>query len=818
MRRIVIIASLTAISFSGHPQSNLSQSLGSFTSLEREPNGVLVHTDFGTLRMTVYAPNIVRVRASQDGRFDDFTYAVVQDPSGAKFSVDDGASEIILHTDSIDVRMSKNPVRIGFYTKAGAVINQDEPAFGIAWIGSETTCYKHLQPDEKFIGLGEKTGGLNRFGNAYVNWNKDYFGYPADGDPLYQTTPFYIGIHDHLNYGIFFDNSYKSTFNFGASNNRLSSFSAVDGEMNYYFIYHKQVKDIITSYTWLTGRMEMPPLWSLGFQQCRYSYYPDTEVLRIARTFREKSIPADAIYLDIHYMDAYKIFTWNSDRFPHPKQMLDELKGMGFHTVVIVDPGIKVEKGYTAYEQGVKDSVFLTYPDHTYYTGQVWPGWCHFPDFTSTKGRTWWGQSFKGYVEDGIEGFWNDMNEPATWGQMVPDLVQFSFEGNKGTIRRGHNIYGLEMARSTFEGTRSLMNGERPFILTRAGYSGIQRYSAVWTGDNVSTDDHMLAGVRLVNSMGLSGISYTGMDIAGFTGGASPQLYSRWVSLGTFTPLFRAHSMINSRSGEPWAFGEEAEEIARNYINLRYRLIPYLYSAMYQSHTDGTPVNRSLAINYTYDEMIYGGMYQNEFLFGPGILVAPSESYRELTHVYLPKGKWYDLYNDKTYAGSGEYIVPSPVDRLPVFVRESAIIPMESVVQNLGQAPSDTLSLHVYAGMERNSFQYYEDDGITYKYNEGTSYRRNIVYDPAGRSITLDKPMGSYVSKFRHIEIILHGFGQLGETITVSGKKQKVMAGQSNLMQPLSHFDPIGQGGTGESSPVKTFVTPNASETVTVRW
>ncbi len=207
--------------------------------------------------------------------------------------------------------------------------------------------------------------------------------------------------------------------------------------MNYYFIYDYSVAEIIKQYTHLTGRMEMPPLWSIGYQQCRYSYYPDKEVLTLAKTFREKDIPADVIVLDIHYMESYKIFTWSKRDFPNPHELLVELKALGFNVVVICDPGIKVEEGYQAYEDGVKEQIFIKYPDGTNYTGQVWPGWCHFPDFTNPKTRQWWKEQFKDYINVGVTGFWNDMNEIATWGNMLPENMEMDFEGNKTSMRRG---------------------------------------------------------------------------------------------------------------------------------------------------------------------------------------------------------------------------------------------------------------------------------------------------------------------------------------------------------------------------------------------
>jgi alpha-glucosidase len=284
------------------------------------------------------------------------------------------------------------------------------------------------------------------------------------------------------------------------------------------------------------------------------------------------------IVLDIHYMEQYKIFTWSKRDFPDPKGMIKKLKELGFEVVVMCDPGIKVEEGYKTYDEGVRNQVFIKYPDGTDYMGQVWPGMVSLPDFTNPVAREWWKEQFKEYIELGVEGFWNDMNEIATWGHMLPENIEMSFEGNKASMRKGRNIYGSQMARSTYEGTKALLNGKRPFNLTRSAYSGIQRYSAVWTGDNVSYDEHMMLGVRMVSSMGLGGIAFAGYDVGGFVGDATRKLFARWISIGAFSPFFRGHSMINSRDAEPWAYGEEVEQISRNYIKFRYQLLPYIYS------------------------------------------------------------------------------------------------------------------------------------------------------------------------------------------------------------------------------------------------
>ena len=366
-----------------------NQSLDGFVSLSRTDYGVTLHTQHAVAEVLVYSANVIRIKIYKKNQaVEQFSYAVVATPSGKDFNLFEDEHSLILRTNALELRIQKQPLRFAFYSPDGVLINEDEPAFGTSWIGHEVATYKTLHEKERFIGLGEKTGNLDRRGSAYTNWNTDNFAYPVDDDPIYLSTPFYIGIKDHvIPYGIFFDNSHKTVFNFGASNDRFSYFSAEDGVMDYYFIHHNSVHEIVASYTWLTGRMPLPPKWSLGYQQCRYSYYPDFEVLNAAKTFREKEIPADVIYLDIHYMNGYRLFTWHPERFPNPKKLSDELHKLGFHLVVILDPGIKREQNYPAYEEGIEQDLFVKYPDGVPYSGQVWPGWSCFPDFTKPEAR-----------------------------------------------------------------------------------------------------------------------------------------------------------------------------------------------------------------------------------------------------------------------------------------------------------------------------------------------------------------------------------------------------------------------------------------------
>jgi alpha-glucosidase len=798
-------------------KSVMNQSVGNLLSCQQTENGLTGQTPEGIFRLQFYSPEIVRVTFTREAEFEDFSYSVTGKPLPVKLTVDDHAEMLVLKSASLQVQVSKNPVRISFLTLQGEVINQDDSQ-GTSWIGEQVTTYKKLQDDERFIGLGEKNGPLDRKGQGYINWNTDAYAYTNITDPLYCSMPFYIGIHHLQIYGIYLDNTHKTFFNFGASNDRFSSFAADCGEMNYYFIYGPSVSEIIRSYTYLTGRMEMPPRWSLGYQQCRYSYYPDKEVLSVARTFREKDIPADTIVLDIHYMENYKIFTWQKKDFPDPGGLMKNLHKMGFHVVVMCDPGIKVEGGYHAYEDGMAQDVFMRYPDGTNYTGMVWPGWCHFPDFTNPKTRLWWKEKLKMYVDLKIEGFWNDMNEIATWGNMLPESVEMDFEGNKATLRRGRNIYGFQMARSTYEGTKSLMEGKRPFNLTRSAFSGIQRYAAVWTGDNVAYDEHMLMGVRLVNSLGLTGVAFCGYDIGGFVGNTDEKLFARWLTIGAFSPFFRGHTMINTRDSEPWTFGERVEEISRNYIKLRYRLMPYLYSLFYDASTTGMPVNRALAIDYPFDHHIYDQRFHNQYTFGPALLIAPVESNKDLVKIYLPDGNWFEYFTDQPLQGNQTIVADCPLDRLPVYVKGSSIIPMRQQAGNTANDHGDMLELHLYAGEQDNSFVYYEDDGETYAYQEGEYHKRKLEFFPSLSQFILRKAEGSRASVYSTITVFFHGFADI-HSIKTNGLAQYKQARQYRFIDTLANYDPIKPMPEGPSVQHLQYISfPYDHAELVIQW
>ena len=451
-----------------------------------------------------------------------------------------------------------------------------------------------------------------------------------------------------------------------------------------------------------------------------------------------------------------------------------------------------MEKGYAPYDSGIENGVFVQYPDGVNFTAEVWPGECHFPDFTSANVREWWAGLVEFYTDFGIEGFWNDMNEPAAWGQHIPDLIEFDFEGNTATHKQARNVYGMNMARATRQGAEMELDGKRPFLLTRAGFAGIQRHAAVWTGDNVASDEHMLAGIRLVTSLGLSGVPFAGYDVGGFAGEASPALFARWISIAAFSPFFRCHSMVNSRDAEPWAFGEEVEEIARNYINLRYRLLPYIYSCMHESSQSGMPLQRSLAFDFPFDENVFDPNFQNQYMFGSSLLVCPVESTKSITKVYLPKGEWCDFHNDKKHAGNQIIYVDCPKERLPVFVKAGAIVSVQPVVQNTSENAGETLELHVWAGAD-GELEYYEDDGVTDPQLQDGCCKRLIQYDSKKEVLSLKELGERETSKFKMIKILLHGSKLPPEKVE-----------PYTWLDPISKFDP--QGGVAPRVSCDVFV------------
>jgi len=541
------------------------------------------------------------------------------------------------------------------------------------------------------------------------------------------------------------------------------------GDLDYYIIYGPHPEQILRTYTELTGRMPMPPRWALGYHQCRWSYESETVVRQLAREFRDRRIPCDVIHLDIDYMRGYRVFTWSPKRFPDPAKLVSDLAGAGFKTVTIIDPGVKYEPeaDYHVFDQGAHD-FFVRKADGQLFHGYVWPDKAVFPDFLRPDVRAWWGDLHKSLTNIGVAGIWNDMNEPAIDERPFGDpgsKIWFPLDAPQGpadertTHIEAHNLYGLTMAQASCEGLERLRPTERSFILTRSGYAGVQRWSSVWMGDNQSLWDHLEMSLPMLCNMGLSGVAFVGCDIGGFAGNATAELFARWMQVGMLYPLMRGHSAMTTARHEPWVFGDRVERICREYIELRYRLLPYLYTLFWEAATTGAPILRPLLYHFPNDPNTY--TLYDQVLLGPSLMAAPI--YRpgvEHRAVYLPQGTWYDWWSGKRYEGPTHILAHAPLERMPLYVRAGAIIPMAPVMQYVDEHPQGQLTLRIWPGI--GEWTLYEDDGHTFEYRTGAWATTTYRVRPDGQQIIVEigARSGKWTPPLREVSVELVGVGE----------------------------------------------------------
>ena len=726
-------------------------------------DGVELQAGRARLRVVAIRDSVIRVRMAPNGVFPpDSSWAVTPGTAAApKVAVQETPTTIELATSQLRIRIRKAPLLIAFLDEAGNPIQEDDPQRPVAWDGPRVRVWKTMPRDEYYYGLGDKAGPLNHRNQAFTMWNTDAFSWQESTDPLYKSIPFFLALRHGVAYGVYFNNTYRSSFDFGKESEAFYSFGAEGGELDYYFLYGPHPKKVLEDYTALVGRTPLPPLWALGYQQCRWSYYPEARVREIARLFRERKIPADVIYLDIDYQRGNRPFTIARELFPNFEGMIRDLSAKGFKVVAITDLHLKKEPGYAPYDQGMAGDHFVRNPDGSVYVGKVWPEDSVFPEFTLTRTREWWGTLYQDFVSMGVRGFWNDMNEPAVFGRadktMPLDTVHRLDDLTTKDHRAIHNVFGMLNARATYEGLRRLRPDERPFVLTRAAFAGAQRYAASWTGDNMSSWNHYRLAVPTLLSLGVSGYAFVGADVGGFVGSPPADLLTRWIELGVFTPLFRNHTMKGSADQEPWAHGPEHEAIRRRYIELRYRLLPYIYTSFEETTNTGTPLMRPLFLEYPDAEQFYAE--DREFLFGRDLLVAP-KVYEMLDayDVNLPPGEWYDYWTGKKYQGGHALKVNPPLELLPVYVRGGAILPQQPVVQHTDEVPAGPLELRVYPGNDcRGSL--YLDDGKTYAFTRGQYLRVDFSCQPAVDSlaITISGHKGSYKPWWENVRVEVFG-------------------------------------------------------------
>jgi len=760
------------------------RALGTVDSVEKTANGVEIRAGAAKVRVSVLSPNVVRLRYTLDGVFpENHSFAVLPGvfPEGAKFEVTNSSDAVTVNAGAVQVRVEKKPLRVVCLDEAGAVINEDRPGYPVSFDGTSFRVWKTMPAEEHYFGLGDKTGPLDHRDIAFTMWNKDQFGWQESTDPLYKDVPFFLGVQQGKTYGIFLDNTYRTSFDFGKEFRDAYSFGSDGGELNYYFFYGPDSKRVVADFTQLTGRVALPPLFALGFQQSRYSYYPESQVRQIAAEFRKRKIPVDVLYLDIDYQDRNRPFTVDPERFPHFGQMVQDLRKEGFKLVLITDLHIAKVPGYKPYDEGEAHGYFVKNPDGSDYVGPVWPGESVFPDFTRKEVRDWFGTLYTDFVKMGVRGFWNDMNEPAVFtDKLVPpndtktmplDTVH-SVEGRKTDHREIHNVFGMENVHASHDGLLKLQPDVRPFVLTRAAYAGTQRFAATWTGDNTASWNHMRLSIPQLINLGISGFGYAGADIGGFNGSPTPDLLTRWMELGVFNTFYRNHAAKGTRFREPWVDGPEHEKIRKRYIETRYRLLPYIYTGMEEMSRTGVPMMRPMFMEYPAQANL--ATNGEGYMFGDALLVAPKLwPFLDPYDVTLPAGDWFDYWTGAKVAGGVTMKVNPPLDTLPVYVRAGSIIPQQPVVQNTDETPQGPLELRVYAGPNCHG-DLYQDDGNTFAYQKGQFLREHFTCEvsASGVKVNMAAAEGPFRPWFKTVQVTVIGAGNIHD-VKVDGQPVK---------------------------------------------
>lgn len=688
-----------------------------FKNYEINHNNIDIYFSNMKITLTMFENDIVKVFIGDKYEESISTNGVVDNLEKGEFIVEEDSNFVIIKGTKVLIFVDKNTTEISFKDLDGNIINEDfQPSFkdekGNVYISKVNDCLA-------YYGLGEKGGDLNKKGCYTENFNTDDPETDDDSITYYKTIPFYVALKEEATYGIFFDNSFRSYFDMGKERGDRIFFGAIGGQIQYYFIPGENIKEVVKNYTALTGRMEMPPLWSLGYQQCRFSYFSQEEVRELVKTFEEKDIPLDVVYLDIDYMDGFRVMTFKTPNFDDAAGLISDLKEKGIRTITIIDPGVKVDEEYDVFKRGKEGNHFTKKLDGEIFIGAVWPGDSAFPDFSNKECREWWKSELKKFIsEHGMDGIWNDMNEPCVFNNDHKTMLETCLHNSDNGViehKEFHNRYGFEMSRCSKEAQEELHPNERGFSMTRATYAGGQRYSSVWTGDNMSLWSQMRMSISMNANLGISGFSFVGNDVSGFGLDSSEELFIRWMEIGPFIPIFRNHSNMYTRRQEPWAFGPRAEKIAKKSIELRYELLPYIYDLYYISHKEGLPIFRPMIMEYEKDMNLLN--MREQFMLGENMLVAPVlyEGERSKT-VYLPKGSWFNYFTREKLQGGKWYKLPCELDEILVFVKEGAIIPTyNKKFRNVKERPKNIL-LKVF-GENAKGF-HYNDDGHTMEYLE----------------------------------------------------------------------------------------------------
>jgi len=806
----VLLVAATAILVPGCS----AQAKSGAATFQKMPNGIVAHSSAVTLRVTALTDQILRVQMTPNGQFpEDASWAVLASSREKSVTVQpvEDAATIGFRTASVQLSVERDTLRLIVTDLAGHVISADVPGHPAEFRGSGFAVSKVMPTDEHYFGLGDKTGSFDRRDQAFTLWNRDY---PVgeSSDPTYKAIPFFLATGSKGSYGLFLDNTWRSWFDFGKRDRDVYAFGAEGGPLNYYLMFGATPKEVLAQYILLTGTPPLPPLWALGFQQSRFSYTPEAQLLEVARRLRADKIPSDVLYMDIDYQDRLRPFTVNAKTFPEFPKMVAGLRNDHFHLVTITDLHIAhaLNQGYTPYDTGHAGDHFVKNPDGSEFVGKVWPGPAVFPDFTQVQTRKWWGGLYKEFAEDGVAGFWNDMDEPSVFDgpgftmpvNTVHRIDEPGFATRTATHAEIHNVYGMENERATYDGLLKLRPNERPFVLTRATYAGGQRFGFTWTGDNRSTWNQMHLATQTLMNLGLSGISMVGDDVGGFLDSPPPDLLTRWFEVGAFNALYRDHTCDDTLPQEIWVHGPEQEAIRRRYVETRYKLLPYIYTLAEEASRDGMPLVRPLFLEFPG----YMDGIDAEFLLGPDLLVAPPQEIANNYRVQLPPSNWFDFWTglkvtapppapenaavntpaDQQAQSPKEISVHPALDVLPVYVRGGSILPMQPLVQSTDETPVGSLELRVYPG-QRCEGALYLDDGHTFQYQKGAFLRQafTCTTDGDGVHVLFGAREGTYAPWWKNIEVVLYGWPSTQAEAHLSGSGAALPTSYDSPMRAL---------------------------------
>jgi len=828
----------SALSFGqSNPSSTGSQLIAHHVAVHPLPNGMDVQAGDLRERIVALRDDVLRITVARAKSLpEDASWAVL--PSARRSSVpvtmEPSGDHFGFRTQALVVELDKKTLALTVRDLAGNVLQHD--ARPVRFDGDAFRVYKTMPLDEHYFGLGDKTGPLDRRNEAFTLWNTDAYRFQESTDPLYKSIPYFMTYRAGRAVGVLLDNTWRTSFDFGKEAGDSYSFGAPAGPLDYYLFYGPSPKQVVEAYAWLTGTPPLPPLWTFGFQQSRYSYMSQARVLEVAQRLRADSIPADALYLDIDFQEKNRPFTVDRTAFPDLPGMIAKLKAENFHVVAITDLHIANLPGqkYFAYDSGLAGDHFVKNPNGSVYTGKVWPGPSVFPDFTRQQTRAWWGSLYHDLRQNGLEGFWNDMNEPSVFDSpthtmpenVVHRIDEPGFAARTATHAEIHAVYGMENSRATFEGLRTLDPDLRPFILTRATYAGGQRYAATWTGDNSSSWNHLRLTTPMLENLGLSGFAFSGADAGGYAGTPMPELLTKWLEVSAFQPIDRDHSEKGTGDQEPWVGGAEQEAIRRHFIETRYQLMPYLYTLAEEASRTGLPMLRPLFMEFPdaapdHHPLDTDNDAASEFMLGANLLIAPPP-YAEALDTYaveLPSPDWYDYWTGAKILPPAvpAPVAPGPVPeashkgpltiqaspelaKLPVFVRAGSILPIAPIVQSTNETPHGPLTLRVYAG-DHCAGELYQDDGKTYAFQHGAFLRMKFSCQKTSDELHLEigRHEGSYPAWWKEIHAEVFGWAPKQSKVFMNEKEASVHIDRN----PQSFGFVVADDGKGAQIEVK---------------